>query len=765
MIITCEECSTRFNLDDSLIQPKGTKVRCSQCKHVFTAFAEPAQTPAPSGIPVPAEISDSTEIPVPTETPDLEFDDPGPSSQTSEDNFDDISFDEPELSGDADLDIPDAEDTDLDSQDIDFDSDEFDQNMDLGLDMDEDPGEDMDLSEPDAVGSDPEMEMPEPEESEAMDFDFDETDISFEEDDIEFESEDLGFEDTLAALDSLESGESESDDIETGILEVDAMETVEMESDTDLQNLEMETDELQNDEIEIDLPDPGLEMEETEPDPDDIQFDEPEEIDFDEPAFEESESAFPDLDFEEEDSEVDGTADIEISFDDDEDDAPALADVPLKMESQEEEPADGPADIEFEAEDLSFEDEGIEFEETDLPTDAVGDEDAKALSEIDFQGLETEEAEATIPDLELSFEDDPDADLVFEEDTGAPPHQDIDMESDAVPALEMAASEDEDLSFPELDDFETEAGKETEEDGLDLSFDETDIDVPLDPFEEDDTDFQDSLDAELEDDKFSGYDTVLDQEVEPGQELPDFDRELKDEPFPGQEIKAPPPLPPELHPAQETPSPASESALIDPLPDKDVRKRRARQKKSAIGTPIKVLFLLFLLVMAAYAASLRFGYPIPFLSDLKIPYLTEAFKPEPPPKPVLTPVPNEVSINGRFVSNETAGELFIVTGKVDNPSDIDYSHIRVKGTLITKDKAKATDQIIYCGNIISEEMLSSGNISDISKLLTVKEGLSKTNVNIKPGKSVQFMLVFSDLPENLANFTVEIMDFQPGAKK
>ena len=38
MIITCEECSTSFNLDDSLLKETGSKVRCSVCKNVFTAY-------------------------------------------------------------------------------------------------------------------------------------------------------------------------------------------------------------------------------------------------------------------------------------------------------------------------------------------------------------------------------------------------------------------------------------------------------------------------------------------------------------------------------------------------------------------------------------------------------------------------------------------------------------------------------------------------------------------------------------------------------
>lgn len=36
MIIQCEQCNTKFKLDDSKVTDKGVKVRCAKCKHVFT---------------------------------------------------------------------------------------------------------------------------------------------------------------------------------------------------------------------------------------------------------------------------------------------------------------------------------------------------------------------------------------------------------------------------------------------------------------------------------------------------------------------------------------------------------------------------------------------------------------------------------------------------------------------------------------------------------------------------------------------------------
>ena len=40
MILQCDQCSTKFRLDESKLKPGGVKVRCSKCRHIFLAGAE-----------------------------------------------------------------------------------------------------------------------------------------------------------------------------------------------------------------------------------------------------------------------------------------------------------------------------------------------------------------------------------------------------------------------------------------------------------------------------------------------------------------------------------------------------------------------------------------------------------------------------------------------------------------------------------------------------------------------------------------------------
>ncbi len=49
MILTCTECDTSFNFDERLVKASGSKVRCSKCHSVFTAFPQSESEAASAG--------------------------------------------------------------------------------------------------------------------------------------------------------------------------------------------------------------------------------------------------------------------------------------------------------------------------------------------------------------------------------------------------------------------------------------------------------------------------------------------------------------------------------------------------------------------------------------------------------------------------------------------------------------------------------------------------------------------------------------------
>lgn len=151
MIVTCLNCNSNFKLDDNLVKPTGSTVRCSTCKHVFVIYREVSDAKE--------EVTDP-EITL-TETHDtdtgftegdldlseikIEFDDVKTPEKTEPDldiDFDDEIKDFPETGDDDDLDLSDieidfddekesAEDFDLPDMDTDFDLPDMDDVPDL----------------------------------------------------------------------------------------------------------------------------------------------------------------------------------------------------------------------------------------------------------------------------------------------------------------------------------------------------------------------------------------------------------------------------------------------------------------------------------------------------------------------------------------------------------------------------------------------------------------------------------------------------------
>ncbi len=73
MIVHCEGCESGFHVDEHLIKPTGSKLRCSKCRHVFTAYppapADEAEEPLVLGDALPAAET----APGPAEMSDIDF--------------------------------------------------------------------------------------------------------------------------------------------------------------------------------------------------------------------------------------------------------------------------------------------------------------------------------------------------------------------------------------------------------------------------------------------------------------------------------------------------------------------------------------------------------------------------------------------------------------------------------------------------------------------------------------------------------------------
>ncbi|MGB5987911.1 MAG: DUF3426 domain-containing protein [Desulfobacterales bacterium] len=154
MIITCENCATGFNLAEEMLNPAGSKVRCSKCGHIFTAYPSQApQTPEPQLSPKPVGFGPSAAEAGPSASPAAAAAASGPGdpvSDLADDDLDDLDALLNDLEQTLDEEVS-TEDQTLQEAE----SDDHLEEIDNLLDMDEDTLDDM-LKIPTPAATEPE---------------------------------------------------------------------------------------------------------------------------------------------------------------------------------------------------------------------------------------------------------------------------------------------------------------------------------------------------------------------------------------------------------------------------------------------------------------------------------------------------------------------------------------------------------------------------------------------------------------------------------
>jgi hypothetical protein len=112
-------------------------------------------------------------------------------------------------------------------------------------------------------------------------------------------------------------------------------------------------------------------------------------------------------------------------------------------------------------------------------------------------------------------------------------------------------------------------------------------------------------------------------------------------------------------------------------------------------------------------------------------------------------------LRGYYIDNINVGRIFVIEGKAINNSSEAKSFIKVKGALFDSMGNKLAEREVYCGNILSGEELMELVADQINYRLNNPGGDPSVNLNIPPQKSIPFMVVFFDLPEDIKKFNVE----------
>jgi pilus assembly protein FimV len=355
-------------------------------------------------------------------------------------------------------------------------------------------------------------------------------------------------------------------------------------------------------------------------------------------------------------------------------------------------------------------------------------DDIEELDELDLSDLEE------ILDLEESTE----------EDESAPEDMELELDMDTEPELEEAPAgeEDEDLETVDLSEIEkmlemeeTEdqaepekaEAEEAEAEEKDLEFELEMEEAPAEPPSPD----EDSEAVEV-------YEL---DEAEEAAEAPETVAAGKDE---------------SVKPEFEFEADAEEESVEDEIADMppEVAEAATRPKKR-VSKPLVFLLILVLLGGGSYGTYVLLDY-----LNIQIPYVSDYLKPKASDLKGNLKI-DTLDINSKFILNVKAGKLFVITGRVKNGYSDNRSFINVTGKLFTKGKKLVKTENVFCGNVLSDIELSNMDFAAIQKRLANRYGDNRSNFQVQPGKELPFMIVFSNLPDNLEEFAIEAAGSTP----
>lgn len=121
-------------------------------------------------------------------------------------------------------------------------------------------------------------------------------------------------------------------------------------------------------------------------------------------------------------------------------------------------------------------------------------------------------------------------------------------------------------------------------------------------------------------------------------------------------------------------------------------------------------------------------------------------------------------VRGYFRVNQAAGRLFVIQGLVENQGQQERTAVMVRGRLTDTQGQVARQEVVYAGQVFNPDELQQMPLAELQARLGKPEGPDGSRVTVKPGATQPFMIVFANLPANLAEFTAEVVGSEAAAQ-
>ncbi len=113
---------------------------------------------------------------------------------------------------------------------------------------------------------------------------------------------------------------------------------------------------------------------------------------------------------------------------------------------------------------------------------------------------------------------------------------------------------------------------------------------------------------------------------------------------------------------------------------------------------------------------------------------------------------------GYYDTGAASGKMFIVKGQVTNEGTARKAGVRVYAALLDVQGKTLAEKTVYAGNVIAADAVRLSSREKIEATMSNPMGGGLANMDIPPGKSVPFMVVFFDAPDGIDSYRLEPRD-------
>lgn len=179
----------------------------------------------------------------------------------------------------------------------------------------------------------------------------------------------------------------------------------------------------------------------------------------------------------------------------------------------------------------------------------------------------------------------------------------------------------------------------------------------------------------------------------------------------------------------------------------------SREEETSNGLAVSVGTVIFFLIVvvsayAALAVSLRNNPDWAQQLAQNMPFVGSGTRDR-----LLTRKVVLAKVEGSYEHIKEGKDIFVITGEATNHASVPLSSVQILAKIMDHNGNPMDERLIFCGSRIPVKLLrdlSLGELAVIGRLKPPKTFL------LRPGETTDFMVVFTDLPSTIGEFTAQV---------